>query len=86
VSWELSSSLSNDFCIEAFERAVKKYDKPTIFNTDQGVQFTSDNFTASILDKGICIKYGWKRESYRQCIYGTFKEEFKVRRSIFKRL
>jgi putative transposase len=60
VSWELSSSLSNEFCVEAFERAVKNYDKPTIFNTDQGVQFTSDNFTASILDKGILLSMDGK--------------------------
>ena len=34
-----------DFCLEALEEAIAKYGRPQIFNTDQGSQFTSDEFT-----------------------------------------
>lgn len=54
LSWRLSNTLTNDFCIEAVEEALtltKK--KPDIFNTDQGCQFTADNFVKLITDNGI---------------------------------
>ena len=43
LSWELSNTLESDFCLEALEKAVSK-DRPEIFNTDQGVQFTCKKF------------------------------------------
>ena len=51
LSWELSNSLETDFCLEAVDRAYG-VGKPDIFNTDQGVQFTSNSFTTRILDNG----------------------------------
>ena len=44
LSWELSVSLESKFCVSALERALKT-GRPDIFNTDQGSQFTSDDFT-----------------------------------------
>jgi putative transposase len=44
LSWRLSISLESDFCVEALIQAINQYGVPTIFNTDQGVQFTSTNF------------------------------------------
>ena len=44
LSWQLSNTLDNNFCIKALERSLE-HKKPEIFNTDQGVQFTSHNFT-----------------------------------------
>ena len=44
VSWEVSNTLDNSFCLEALEEALGK-GTPEIFNTDQGVQFTSAAFT-----------------------------------------
>ena len=44
LSWKLSNSLEQSFCIEALEEAFEK-GKPEIFNTDQGTQFTSERFT-----------------------------------------
>ena len=52
LSWELSNSLETDFCLEAVDRAFS-LGKPDIFNTDQGVQFTSKRFADRILDNGI---------------------------------
>lgn len=44
LSWELSNSLDTNFCLTALEKALRQ-GTPEIFNTDQGVQFTSDDFT-----------------------------------------
>ena len=49
VSWELSTTLDSGFCLEALRKALR-ISKPEIFNTDQGSQFTSTNFTG-LLEK-----------------------------------
>jgi len=54
LSWELSNSLENLFCIAALERALEQ-GTPEIFNTDQGSQFTSDAFTGVLLDKQVTL-------------------------------
>lgn len=50
LSWKISNSMDNSFCIETLSEAISKYGKPDIFNTDQGSQYTSRNFT-NILKK-----------------------------------
>lgn len=55
LAWELSNSLSNDFCILSLKRALRKYGSPDIFNTDQGSQFTSENFVTILLDREIKV-------------------------------
>jgi putative transposase len=45
ISWELSNTLETDFCSKALKIALNK-NKPIIFNTDQGSQFTSNDFTS----------------------------------------
>lgn len=54
LSWGLSNTLEMDFCLEALEQALS-LGKPQIFNTDQGVQFTSARFTECLQDNGIKI-------------------------------
>lgn len=54
LSWRLSNSLDVHFCVEALEDALKK-GCPGIFNSDQGSQFTSNDFTGILLSKGIAI-------------------------------
>ncbi len=44
LSWQLSNTLDNNFCLKALGRALE-HRRPEIFNTDQGVQFTSHSFT-----------------------------------------
>ena len=51
--------MESDFCVEALEEALEK-GKPDIFNTDQGVQFTSKNFTQCLEDKKIKISMDGK--------------------------
>ena len=53
LSHRLSNSLEGTFCTEAFEEAVEHYGRPEIFNTDQGVQFSSTGFVNAVLKKGI---------------------------------
>jgi len=48
LAWELSISLEADFCVAVLERALAAQ-RPEIFNTDQGVQFTSTTFQAPLL-------------------------------------
>lgn len=63
LSWRLSISLDNDFCCEVLREALEKYGSPQIFNTDQGVQFTSHNFINSLKDKAIAISMDGKGRS-----------------------
>lgn len=60
LSWRLSISLQNDFCVEAVGEAISRYGAPMIFNTDQGVQFTSCNFIAALEAHSIAISMDGK--------------------------
>lgn len=59
IEWELSNLLDVDFCIEALERSLKEK-HPEIFNTDQGVQFTSCSFTGRLEKEGVQISMDGK--------------------------
>jgi putative transposase len=54
LSWELSNTLETSFCVEALERALSQ-GRPDIFNTDQGAQFTADEFTGRLVRAGVKI-------------------------------
>ena len=54
LSWRLSNRLESDFCVEALEEALAQ-SQPEIFNSDQGVQFTSDAFTSRLLNREVAI-------------------------------
>ncbi len=45
LSWRVSNTMDVEFCIEALEEALARFDRPEVFNTDQGSQFTSPRFT-----------------------------------------
>jgi putative transposase len=60
LSWRLSNTLTTDFCLEAVEEAIHCYGKPEIFNTDQGSQFTSMEFTQLLKDHDIAISMDGK--------------------------
>ncbi len=57
LSWRLSNTLDTDFCVCALEEALHLYGEPEIFNTDQGSQFTSHEFTNVLKQAG--VKYQW---------------------------
>lgn len=60
LSWRLSTTLDAAFCVEALQEAVEKYGKPEVFNTDQGCQFTSEDFTSVLESNGIAISMDGK--------------------------
>jgi putative transposase len=60
LSYRISDSLESNFCIETLREALRKANRPKIFNTDQGVQFTSENYTKILTEKGIKISMDGK--------------------------
>jgi putative transposase len=60
LAWRLSNTLGADFCVEALEEALSRYDRPELFNTDQGSQFTSDDFTGTLKRHGVTISMDGK--------------------------
>jgi putative transposase len=61
VSWRISNTLDTSFCLDAVNDALTKYGKPEIFNSDQGCQFTSEDFTGLLEnDNGIKISMDGK--------------------------
>jgi len=55
LAWRLSNTLDASFCVEALQEALARYGTPEIFNTDQGSQFTSDDFVRVLKGQGIRI-------------------------------
>jgi putative transposase len=60
LAHRVSISMTTDFCVEALEEAIARYGPPEIFNTDQGSQFTSADFTRVLTDNGIQISMDGK--------------------------
>ena len=60
MSWRLSNTMDSDFCVAALEDALEKYGTPEIFNTDQGSQFSSYEFTQILRDTGVKISMDGK--------------------------
>lgn len=60
LSWRLSNTMDTDFCVAALEEALQGYGSPKIFNTDQGSQFTSLEFTEKLRESGVRISMDGK--------------------------
>lgn len=79
LSWRISNTLTTDFCIEAVQEAIHRYGCPDIFNTDQGSQFTSTEFTGLLLDRGIRIsmdgKGCWRDNVFVERLWRSVKYE-----------
>jgi putative transposase len=63
LSWEISLTLESDFCIEALKKALA-FGIPQVFNTDQGSQFTSIEFTKILQDASIQISMDGKGRAF----------------------
>ena len=55
LAWRLSNTMDAGFCVEALKEAMARYGRPEIFNTDQGSQFTSFEFTGLLKGAGVAI-------------------------------
>ena len=96
LSWRISISMESDFCVEALKEAIDRYGKPEIFNTDQGSQFTSDDFTSVLKDaqiklsmngKGrwldnVFIERLWRSLKYEEVYLKAYESVREARRSI----
>ena len=60
LAHRVSTTMTTDFCVEALEEALAKYGAPEIFNTDQGSQFTSSEFTQVLKDHDVKISMDGK--------------------------
>ena len=60
LSWRLSNTLDNSFCKDAVKEALCIYGQPEVFNTDQGSQYTANDFTKILEDKKIKISMDGK--------------------------
>lgn len=60
LAWRLSIGMDMAFCVEALQDAMDRYGQPDIFNTDQGVQFTSGDFIDELAARGVRISMDGK--------------------------
>ena len=70
LAWELSNTLDASFCVLAVQRALAAHGTPEIFNTDQGCQFTSSEFTQPLLARGVKLSMDGKG----RCLDNVFVE------------
>ena len=79
LSWRISTTLDRRFCIEALNEALEKYGRPEIFNTDQGTQYTSEEFTGILKSKKIRISMDGKGRAldnvFVERLWRTVKQE-----------
>jgi putative transposase len=70
LAWELSNTLDASFCVRTVQRAMAEHGVPDIFNTDQGCQFTSAEFTQPLLAAGVKLSMDGKG----RCLDNVFVE------------
>ena len=79
LAWRLSITMEAAFCIEALEEALANHGCPEIFNTDQGSQFTSADFTGVLIANAIAIsmdgKGAWRDNVFVERIWRSVKYE-----------
>ena len=79
LAWRLSNSLTTDFCLDAVEEAIATYGCPEIFNTDQGSQFTDQDFTGMLTRHVIAIsmdgKGAWRDNVFVERFWRSIKYE-----------
>jgi len=96
LAWRLSNTMDARFCVEALEEALARYGRPEIFNTDQGSQFTSLDFTGVLKDAGVAISMDgrgrymdnifierlWRSLKYEEVYLHELTDGFKAERVI----
>jgi putative transposase len=96
LAHRVSISMTTDFCVEALEEAIEKYGRPEIFNTDQGSQFTSTEFTRvlqandiriSMDGKGrwvdnVFVERLWKSVKYEHVYLHAYESVYEARQQL----
>jgi putative transposase len=79
LAHRVSITMEAEFCVEALKEALAKHCRPKIFNTDQGSQFTSIDFTSVLLDAKIAIsmdgKGAWRDNVFVERLWRSVKYE-----------
>lgn len=79
LAWRVSITMETAFCLEAVEEAIARHGGPSIFNTDQGSQFTSEAFTGLLKQHGIAIsmdgKGCWRDNVFIERLWKSVKYE-----------
>jgi putative transposase len=79
LSWRVSITLEVEFCLEAVEEAFARHGRPDIFNTDQGSQFTSADFTGLLLRNAIAVSMdgrgAWRDNVFIERLWRSVKYE-----------
>jgi putative transposase len=86
LAWRLSITLEVDFCVEALQEAMDRYGKPKIFNTDQGSQFTSCDFTDLLAKKRNRDQHRWQRPISGQHLHRAALAQPEIRRNFLEGL
>jgi putative transposase len=98
LSWRLSNTMDTHFCVEALQEALTRYGPPEIFNTDQGSQFTSDDFTKVLKEAGVAISMDgkgrwvdnvfierlWRSVKYEEVYLKAYENPTEAKRSLDK--
>lgn len=98
LSWEVSASMEDSFCVSALERALRLYPAPEIFNSDQGSQFTGKDFTGVLKDAGVTISMDgkgrcmdnifierlWRSVKYEEIYLNEYETVGELRKSLAK--
>jgi putative transposase len=85
LAWELSNTLDTSFCLDALDRALTSA-HPEIFNTDQGVQFTSKDAHQSPAPVTDSHQLGWTWTSIGQCLRRALVAQCEIRGGLHQRL
>ena len=79
LAWRISNTMDTGFCVSALEEALARFGRPEIFNTDQGSQFTSTDFTGVLAAVGIRIsmdgKGRWMDNVFIERLWRSLKYE-----------
>ena len=79
LSWRFSDTLTADFCVEALDEALGRFAPPTIFNADQGSQFTRSAFTDRLQEASVRIsmdgKARWLDNVFIEWLWRSVKYE-----------
>ncbi len=79
LSWRVSITLEVEFCLDAVEEALARHGRPDIFNTDQGSQFTSADFTGLLLGNDIAVSMdgrgAWRDNVFVERLWRSVKYE-----------
>lgn len=96
LAWRLSITMETNFCVEALQEAMSRFGRPEIFNTDQGAQFTADDFINTLLAQDVKISMDgkgrfmdnifierlWRSLKYEEVFIKAYDSVAEARRSI----